>query len=864
MRRLWRLYAATNNYHSWYAINTHAAHADLHAFMRECNTLSLHMYENDTPHLCFGFTGGWADFFADSLRIRCCVGSSPLTVTPGAAFGCTSPVDFVFGSTLLSNSELAQSIFRRDEHVLLRPEALSPKRKADWFGLIENELLAPGPVHSCVFVLYRRDTCRLTNAWLESFSTKGMVTTLASLNRFPFLHMTTKGKRPLLSAGAWELCVIHRAESTSSLFYDTHAVREALLRLTRRHRSNTTPSPFIFLKCLTVTERNRRMDAFWAEWDVLADERKALLCKRRVPWTRVDANLCQINLLLANSPCPRLSRISRLAQIPLGSSLRKAGIIIYAVVGHFPPYVGQLGAKTRNRRSPIRRLAEHARRANYLRRHFQGQRRRNLRTLGKFGHKPSLPRTLARVGTHKASIVPLHFTNRQEADRHEAAAEQLLSPTLNGVAPYTGPKNIEWLADDIPMPDNKPLAQIASEFLTAGRNRYSAPQLFHLITECRPILPSRLFDKVFSKVQKIPRDEYRIHIPRRIPLQLACYDKSFLSTVRREVMKRIHASALPSPMQSWLRHAVTVVPKQTPKVASLIMGRTTTAVKSVVTNFLVSRPGRPCEHSSCHILLFDELTSSIQSALHSDCPTIACSCPAVRKQAPHLFGPSQSHLLIRDVSQWSAILHPSLMPVVTQNARNATLPSDEFIDNSVTKLISTLKPFSDGCSPLFSADVLRTEIQKYRQSFQASTSALDSDLFDVINDRLRDLCLAAATWDKQPCRLHAVCAIHADYALLSLTVLCPSFTLIGVQVEPQQAGKFVLSKILFSALEYGILGFANRQGFWKKAMLDPVELRGFLHLNQQKFRAPSAFRLLKWKTNEGIDDWKWRLAVSDT
>ena len=80
------------------------------------------------------------------------------------------------------------------------------------------------------------------------------------------------------------------------------------------------------------------MDAFWAEWDVLADERKAWLSKRRVPWTKVDANLCKTNLLLANSPCPRLSRISRLAQIPLGSSLRKAGIMIYAVVGRFPPY----------------------------------------------------------------------------------------------------------------------------------------------------------------------------------------------------------------------------------------------------------------------------------------------------------------------------------------------------------------------------------------------------------------------------------------------------------------------------------------------------------------------------------------------
>ena len=339
MRRLWRLYAATNKYRSWYAINSHTAHADIHAFMRECNNLSLHLYQIDTPHLRVGFTGGWADFFADSLCIRCYAGTSRLTVTRGAAFASASPVHFVFGGTLLSNSEFTQSIFRRGEHVLVRPEALSPQEKAERFALVENELLAPGTVQSCVFVLYQRESCRLTNAWLENFSTKAMVTTLASLNRFRLLHMTTKGKCPLLSAGAWELCAIHRAESTSSLFYDTYAVREALLRVTRHHRSNTTPSPFIFSKCLTVTERNRRLDTLWAEWDVLVDERKLLLSKRRVPWTKVDEKLGKKNLLLANSPCPRLSRISRLAQIPLGSLLRKAGIMIYVVVGRFHPYV---------------------------------------------------------------------------------------------------------------------------------------------------------------------------------------------------------------------------------------------------------------------------------------------------------------------------------------------------------------------------------------------------------------------------------------------------------------------------------------------------------------------------------------------
>ena len=83
------------------------------------------------------------------------------------------------------------------------------------------------------------------------------------------------------------------------------------------------------------------------------------------------------------------------------------------------------------------------------------------------------------------------------------------------------------------------------------------------------------------------------------------------------------------------------------------------------------------------------LTSMQQHIAHS-CPVVPCNCDTFRRQAPHLFSASQSHLLIRYPHQWSSILPPELVPVVTQNARNTTLPSDEFIDDSVDRLMDSL------------------------------------------------------------------------------------------------------------------------------------------------------------------------------
>ena len=195
---------------------------------------------------------------------------------------------------------------------------------------------------------------------------------------------------------------------------------------------------------------------------------------------------------------------------------------------------------------------------------------------------------LARVGTHRASIVPLHYTNRDEADRHESVTEQLVSPTLNGVNPYSGPRNVEWLAHEVLLADNKPRAQTASEFLTKSRHGFSATQLLHLLTESKLVISSRMFDRVFSKVQKILQKDYKLYLPRRIPLLLPTYSKPLLTHVRSSMIKRIESPSLPRPLQRWLILAVSVIPKSTPKVASMVTGQTVTAVKAVLRSSYVN------------------------------------------------------------------------------------------------------------------------------------------------------------------------------------------------------------------------------------------------------------------------------------
>ena len=69
-----------------------------------------------------------------------------------------------------------------------------------------------------------------------------------------------------------------------------------------------------------------------------------------------------------------------------------------------------------------------------------------------------------------------------------------------------------------------------------------------------------------------------------------------------------------------------------------------------------------------------------------------------------------------------------------------------------------------------------------------------------MDQTLKIMRLQAAVWDKEPSKLHAVCAVQADQALVDLTILCPSFRLVGVDLCEGGAQKFVLLRTLHSAL----------------------------------------------------------------
>ena len=208
------------------------------------------------------------------------------------------------------------------------------------------------------------------------------------------------------------------------------------------------------------------------------------------------------------------------------------------MVERFALYVGQLGGKTRRARTPVRRLYDAARSRN-LARHFTGQRRRNLRTMGRMTGRASVPRTWrdsARTGLqfnfNFNLILPLQEATRQNIDAREHLIKKILHPTLNGVTPYCGMCHIEWLYGDLTVPEHKLIQQLAAEIRTRSTCTYTAPQLLHLLTECRPVLQANVFERVFHRAEHWLSKRWGISGPRRIPLQIPGYDSKLQHMVR--------------------------------------------------------------------------------------------------------------------------------------------------------------------------------------------------------------------------------------------------------------------------------------------------------------------------------------------
>ena len=102
--------------------------------------------------------------------------------------------------------------------------------------------------------------------------------------------------------------------------------------------------------------------------------------------------------------------------------------------------------------------------------------------------------------------------------------------------------------------------------------------------------------------------------------------------------------------------------------------------------------------------------------------------------------------------------------------------------------------------------------------------------------------------------------------MLEATVLSPSFSLVGVETRKGGAQVFIQSQLHKSAVQNGILDMAVNYSSLKKASLcrekwDDSMLEG-LNAKTLQGRGPSAFQLLKWKSNEASNDLRFRLVIS--
>ena len=151
--------------------------------------------------------------------------------------------------------------------------------------------------------------------------------------------------------------------------------------------------------------------------------------------------------------------------------------------------------------------------------------------------------------------------------------EAALAPTLNGVTPFGGVRNCEWILSDLQnMPETAEIQQVASEIITCRRIPFSTPQLVHLLVESEPLLATKTFDGLYARVARYLSDSCKLRLLRGIPFQVPGYSPALMSRVRTAALKDVNTLPFPTPLLRWFSTALSFLPKKTERIASVIRG----------------------------------------------------------------------------------------------------------------------------------------------------------------------------------------------------------------------------------------------------------------------------------------------------
>ena len=351
LRRLWLSAAAVNNQTTCCDVQE----SDLVTFAKEARAWGAELPER--APLWTRLTGGLEDFLWSVRGARVPLGTSCLTTPPGMSFCETTTNCFRFGATQLKLEEIL-STTAATPCVYFRPDGLSKQTLVKCLDLLNRNLVAPcAPSLFRVVMLYNRKQCRVLNQWFTKYESTGRTHVCITWNRLQVKHMRTPTTKPrwLAHNGPWELVLIDAGSNPVGAGIDTSQFAGGMARLSRRAQ--------VWNRLPHDTEQHlshrSRVRQFWEKWDALAIERKCILDKKRLTQAdlrKLHDSYRETNESLIDCPCPRLPRVARLAQVDVSQSLLRPTCTAYAIIGRFPTYVGQVGAKARNqKRPPMRR-----------------------------------------------------------------------------------------------------------------------------------------------------------------------------------------------------------------------------------------------------------------------------------------------------------------------------------------------------------------------------------------------------------------------------------------------------------------------------------------------------------------------------
>ena len=222
--------------------------------------------------------------------------------------------------------------------------------------------------------------------------------------------------------------------------------------------------------------------------------------------------------------------------------------------------------------------------------------------------------------------------------------------------------------------------------------------------------------------------------------------------------------------------AVTVLPTKTPRVGQAISGTHSMTVMKCAVNVLqqhVQGQGTAGIHP------VKGSQSMIKQAVTRELQKIPCDCTIIGKRHPALLPPGQDHVALRTPEQWGQVLTPLQLQCATQNARNVTLPSKQFVQQSIQRLHTASAYLSrDTQAPIIDDDTVTRaiDIDTHNTQYTQKYPWMCPNVFQQVNAQLRRMGLQSkgGVWDKEPCRVHATCSVHMQRQLACLTVMYPS------------------------------------------------------------------------------------------